>query len=126
MRYHFFLHYGWFFQNLEKDFIPILLHTTVCTKNQNSSFFKPKIRGLYTRAISDQERVIMARVRYIEVFSRIKSLNARYTQRGHFETLTHLPHVYRFQNFSVSKETIDRLPEEPFSPTICSKVPISL
>ena len=29
MRYHFFLHYGWFFQNLEKDFIPILLHTTV-------------------------------------------------------------------------------------------------
>ena len=29
MRYHFFLHYGWFFQNLEKDFIPILLHMTV-------------------------------------------------------------------------------------------------
>ena len=29
MRYHFFLHYGWFFQNLEKDFIPILLHRTV-------------------------------------------------------------------------------------------------
>ena len=31
MRYHFFLHYGWFFQNLEKVFIPILLHTTVVT-----------------------------------------------------------------------------------------------
>ena len=29
MRYHFFLHYGWFLQNLEKDFIPTLLHTTV-------------------------------------------------------------------------------------------------
>ena len=26
--------------------------------------FKPKIRGLYTRAVSNQERVIMARVRY--------------------------------------------------------------
>ena len=33
MRYHFFLHYGWFFQNLEKDFIPILLHTTVCSSS---------------------------------------------------------------------------------------------
>ena len=29
MRYHLFLHYGWFLQNLEKDFIPTLLHTTV-------------------------------------------------------------------------------------------------
>ena len=29
MRYHFLLHYGWFLQNLEKDFIPTLLHTTV-------------------------------------------------------------------------------------------------
>ena len=29
MRYHFFLHYGWFLQNFEKDFIPTLLHTTV-------------------------------------------------------------------------------------------------
>ena len=25
---------------------------------------KPKIRGLYTRAVTDQERVIVARVRY--------------------------------------------------------------
>ena len=31
MRYHFFLHYGWFLQNFEKDFIPTLLHTTVCS-----------------------------------------------------------------------------------------------
>ena len=29
MRDHFFLHYGWFLQNFEKDFIPTLLHTTV-------------------------------------------------------------------------------------------------
>ena len=29
MRYHLFLHYGWFLQNLEKDFIPSIMHTTV-------------------------------------------------------------------------------------------------
>ena len=51
------------------NFYPIFVFTAVyitdhlCTKNENSSFFKPKIRGLYTRAVSDQERVIMARVR---------------------------------------------------------------
>ena len=33
MRYHFFLHYGWFLQNFEKDFIPTLLHTTVSQKS---------------------------------------------------------------------------------------------
>ena len=45
MRYHFFLHYGWFFQNLEKDFIPILLHMTVvfheitCSPNMAEKIF---------------------------------------------------------------------------------------
>ena len=34
-----------------------------CTKNGNSSFLKPKIRSLYTRAVTDQEQVIMARLR---------------------------------------------------------------
>ena len=29
MRYHLFLHYGCFFQNLEKDFIRTNMHTTV-------------------------------------------------------------------------------------------------
>ena len=29
IRYHLFLHYGWFLQNLEKDFIGTNLHTTV-------------------------------------------------------------------------------------------------
>ena len=29
MRYHFFLHYGWFLQKLEKDFIRTIMHTTV-------------------------------------------------------------------------------------------------
>ena len=36
---------------------------SVCTENGNSSFFKPKIRGLYTRVVNDQEQVIVARVR---------------------------------------------------------------
>ena len=35
------------------------------TYGLNSSFFKPKIRGLYMRAVSNRERVIMARLRYI-------------------------------------------------------------
>ena len=38
----------------------------LCTKNGNSSFFKPKICGLYTRAVTDQEQVIVARVRYLK------------------------------------------------------------
>ena len=29
MRYHLFLHYGWFLQNLGKDFIRTNMHTTV-------------------------------------------------------------------------------------------------
>ena len=29
MRYHFFLHYGWFFQNLEKEGRRTFMHTTV-------------------------------------------------------------------------------------------------
>ena len=29
MRYHLFLQYGWFLQNLVKDFIPTNMHTTV-------------------------------------------------------------------------------------------------
>ena len=29
MRYRLFLHYGWFLQNLEKDFIPTNMHTNV-------------------------------------------------------------------------------------------------
>ena len=29
MRYHLFLHYGWFLQNLGKDFIPSTMHTTI-------------------------------------------------------------------------------------------------
>ena len=29
MRYHLFLHYGWFLQNIGKDFIPTNMHMTV-------------------------------------------------------------------------------------------------
>ena len=32
MRYHLFLHYGWFLQNLGKDHIRTNMHTTVCTQ----------------------------------------------------------------------------------------------
>ena len=32
-RYHLFLHFGWFFQNREKDFIPTLLHKNVPLKD---------------------------------------------------------------------------------------------
>ena len=44
--------------------VRFILQTTLWTKNGNFSFFKPKIRGLYSRAVSDRERAIMARVRY--------------------------------------------------------------
>ena len=37
----------------------------ICTKNGNSSFFRPKIRSLYTRAVTDQEQVIVALIQYI-------------------------------------------------------------
>ena len=33
MRYHFFLHYGWFFQNLGKEAVRTFMHTTVCPPN---------------------------------------------------------------------------------------------
>ena len=34
MRYHLFLHYGWFLQNLGKDFIRTNMHTTVIKEIQ--------------------------------------------------------------------------------------------
>ena len=45
---------------IEERFILQIIYVL---KNGNSSFFKPKIRGLYTIAVTDQERVIVARVR---------------------------------------------------------------
>ena len=39
MRYHFFLHYGWFFQNLGKEGQRTFMHTTV--KKQASEFVIP-------------------------------------------------------------------------------------
>ena len=32
MRYHFFLHYGWFFQNLGKETVRTFMHTTVVAR----------------------------------------------------------------------------------------------
>ena len=42
-----------------------LLIDSLGTKHGNSSMFEPKIHGLYSTAVSNQERVIMARVKYI-------------------------------------------------------------
>ena len=32
MRYHFFLHYGWFFKNLGKEAVRTFMHTTVLNR----------------------------------------------------------------------------------------------
>ena len=37
----------------------------LCTNQGNSSIFEPNICGLYSRAVSNQERVIMVHVQYI-------------------------------------------------------------
>ena len=37
MRYHFFLHYGWFFQNLGKEAVRTFMHTTVIQNFQTST-----------------------------------------------------------------------------------------
>ena len=36
----------------------VYITDNLCTKNRNSSFVKPKISGLYMRAVTDQEQVI--------------------------------------------------------------------
>ena len=44
-----------------------------CTKKVNSSFFKPKIRGLYMQAVTDQEWVIMAHMPYSKTEKALKN-----------------------------------------------------
>ena len=47
MRYHFFLHYGWFFQNLRKEAVRTFMHTTVHNCTQESLLertYKPHYR----------------------------------------------------------------------------------
>ena len=51
----------------------------LCTKKGNSSFFKPKILGLYTRAVTDQKLVIMGRVRYHFIYYLKQTLSAQPT-----------------------------------------------
>ena len=41
MRYHSFLHYGWFLQNLGKDFIRTNMHMTVHTNMQATEMLMP-------------------------------------------------------------------------------------
>ena len=79
MRDHFFLHYGWFFQNLGKEAVRTFMHTTVSRglyilyPNSKNHFFVFKevfsensvlLYGLYSKAACNQERLMMARVRY--------------------------------------------------------------
>ena len=52
-------------------FTAVYITDHLCTKSGNSSFFKPKICGLYTRAVTDQERVIVVDVRYVIVLKRM-------------------------------------------------------
>ena len=46
------------------NWIAVYITDYLCTRNGNPSFFKLKIHSLYTRAVTDQEQVIVARVRY--------------------------------------------------------------
>ena len=60
MRYHLFLHYGWFLQNLGKDFIRTNMHTSVVrgSSNQHSHgtidtvFYKRLERGKFYSFLS--------------------------------------------------------------------------
>ena len=50
MRYHFFLHYGWFFQNLGKEAVRTFMHTNVSinsqmTKRQSRLLFRLELRS---------------------------------------------------------------------------------
>jgi hypothetical protein len=50
MRYHFFLHYGWFFQNLGKEAVRTFMHTTVLSKHQNHEEDSANFCGLLRKA----------------------------------------------------------------------------
>ena len=52
MRYHFFLHYGWFLQNLGKDFIRTNMHTTVCTAAYDNFWRLTGFSVLFLRSFS--------------------------------------------------------------------------
>ena len=55
MRYHLFLHYGWFLQNLGKDFIPSNMHTTVVTKNGEIVRLAKSLCKMYVHGIPNPE-----------------------------------------------------------------------
>ena len=59
---------GTFFLDIDKRNLSNALFLAISnksTKQGNSSIFGSKIRVLYSRAVSNQDRVIMVRVRYI-------------------------------------------------------------
>ena len=55
-------------------FAAVSVTDNLCTRQENSSIFGSKIRGLQLRGVSDQEQVIMLRVRYIVYAKAAKSL----------------------------------------------------
>jgi hypothetical protein len=62
MRYHLFLQYGWFLQNLGKYFIPTNMHTTVLTINIYTNFtsfnnFKPAQPKQHRRKLEIREKL---------------------------------------------------------------------
>ena len=70
MRYHFFLHYGWFFQNFEKDFIPTLLHTTVRRKKHGGKVLSRKVASLsYSNQGSSREYSIFESIRKFDYWN---------------------------------------------------------
>ena len=53
MRYHLFLHYGWFFQNLEKDFIRTDMHMTLTYKKNLKYVIKIRKSSLKSIKVYD-------------------------------------------------------------------------
>jgi hypothetical protein len=52
MRYHLFLQYGWFLQNLGKDFIPTNMHTTVIMEIKKKTYIPYLFRYMYVKMAS--------------------------------------------------------------------------
>ena len=53
MKYHLFLHYGWFFQNLEKDFIRTDMHMTLTYKKNLKYVIKIRKSSLKSIKVYD-------------------------------------------------------------------------
>ena len=66
MRYHFFLHYGWFFQNLGKEAVRTFMHTTVFLF---SSF-------IFNRSLFENYKIFFEGCSQFKIYSRLCCLRA--------------------------------------------------